>query len=88
MITHPSYTVTSIKLHVCWFLSDRMSSRASRPMGILFDGRSRQAVQSCCVQSEGVKNKSKGLQETGLLAKLKAAYIDMFSSQGDSIQLY
>ncbi len=36
MITHPSYTVTSIKLHVCWFLSGRMSSRASRPMGILF----------------------------------------------------
>ncbi len=35
MITHPSYTVTSIKLHVCWFLSSRMSSRASRPMGIL-----------------------------------------------------
>ncbi len=27
-----------------------------------------QAVQSCRVQSEGVKNESKGLQETGLLA--------------------
>ena len=27
-----------------------------------------QALQSYCVQSEGVKNKSKGLQETGLLA--------------------
>ncbi len=33
------------------------------------DGRGRrQAVQSCCVQSEGVKNESKELQETGLPA--------------------
>ncbi len=28
-----------------------------------------QAVQSCRIQSEGVKNESKGLQETGLPAK-------------------
>ena len=27
------------------------------------------AVKSCCVQSEGVKNESKGLQETGLPAR-------------------
>ncbi len=32
------------------------------------DGRGRRAVQSCRVQSEGVKNESKGLQETGLPA--------------------
>ncbi len=32
------------------------------------DGRGRQAVQSCRVQSEGVKKESKGLQETGLPA--------------------
>ncbi len=35
------------------------------------DGRGRQAVQSCRVQSEGVKNESKGLQETGLPAKTR-----------------
>ena len=32
------------------------------------DGRGTRAVQSCRVQSEGVKNESKGLQETGLPA--------------------
>ncbi len=33
------------------------------------DGRGRRAVQSCRVLSEGVKNESKVLQETGLPAK-------------------
>ena len=35
MITYLSYAVTSIKLHVCWFMSGRMSSRELRLMGIL-----------------------------------------------------
>ncbi len=39
----------------------------------LMDAAGEQAVQSCRVQSEGVKNESKGLQETGLPATRKPA---------------
>ena len=38
------------------------------------DGHGRRAVQSCRVQSEGVKNESKGLQETGLPASGRISY--------------
>ncbi len=37
----------------------------------LMDAAGDQAVQSCRVQSEGVKNESKGLQETGLPASME-----------------
>ncbi len=39
------------------------------------DERGRQAVQSCRDQSEGVKNETKGLQETGIPATVRVSSI-------------
>ncbi len=75
MHPHQNLTDANASVALVWIRPSRNTWLACSYYHFLMDAAGDpQAVQSCHVQSEGVKNESKGLQETGLPARSDPDY--------------